>query len=92
MRRDAINTIIIGILLLLVMFTVGCSGKPDTTIDVQSCTASQNGADVLIECPDGSKITLPPQIIQVETITTVEVPIMIETPCNRRCKKYCKKD
>lgn len=82
MRERNINTVIIGLLLLFVMFTFGCAKKKDTLVTTQIvtefCSVERVNNEALISCPDGSTVTLPPQIINETIERIVEVPVIIE--------------
>jgi hypothetical protein len=88
MRRSEINTVIIMLLLLFIMFTIGCGKKEDTILVTQNCTVSKSGNDGLIQCPDGTELLLPATII-TEVITTT--PVVISVP-KRHCDKENRRD
>lgn len=88
MKRSTRNTIIIGVLLLLVMFLIGCGKEPTPMIRVvANCTVSQVNEETHINCPDGTSVIIPPQVVTQTSLQTVEVPIYIEVPA-KKCKKH----
>lgn len=73
--------IAISVLLAVFLLNAGCAGSDvlKTKIVVQNCTVvPMPDGFTLINCPDGSKISVPPQVI-INT-ETVEVPVIIEVP------------
>jgi hypothetical protein len=66
------------ITLTLTILITGCENAEMRTT-TQGCTATVSPeSNIVVTCPDGTNLTLPPQTI---TITeTVEVPVIIEVP------------
>jgi hypothetical protein len=85
MKRIIDGLIMVALFVLLVLLFTGCGKKAGMTTVNKSlkCTVTtdvlQNG---IIECDDGTRITVPPNVVINETY--IEVPVYIEVPnqCN----------
>lgn len=94
MKEQDVKWIVLGLLTIFLLNCVGCGEKTDTTVVTQFCTVVKNDADAVITCPDGSTVTLPPQIINEMIETIIEVPVIIYVPrCeannnSKKCKKH----
>lgn len=84
-----INTITIALLLLFLINMIGCGPKTDTTFVTQMCSVVKYQNEAVISCPDGSTVTLPPDVISE---IVFETPIIIEVRHNDNNGKKCKKD
>jgi hypothetical protein len=71
-----------AILMGLVILAAGCGkSKMKTNTVTQFCTITQQSDNsVLIECPNGTSMTVPPQVVTVTNTITVEVPVIVEVP------------
>lgn len=73
------------LLVTAIIFGLGCAESETKLIDkpilvTKNCTVEQVDSSAVITCPDGTSITLPPNVvIQTETI---EIPVIVEVPVN----------
>ena len=74
-------------LIIMALFLVGCE-KNNNNTTVQYCSVSKLENYALIKCPDGSEITVPPEIISEVIEVTREVPVVIDVNIEHKCKGH----
>jgi hypothetical protein len=82
--KEDIRYLVWFVLVVVAMLLAsGCGKKTetDTIVQTENCTVFKSGTDAVIECPDGSSVTVPATVINNEIITIR--PVVIQVPKNR---------
>lgn len=80
--------LIVFILLFLFLFnTIGCAPKEEGIYITQNCSVTKYDSTAVISCPDGTEITLEPELVvdsQPDTYVTIELTQIKNCKNNRK--------